>query len=80
MRILMSVLLCLMMSVPSATAQSAGEARLPPVTGEAENLPIIQFVTYRLNSPGSNGADWGFVVDIHLLRHKGTQPPCICSL
>jgi hypothetical protein len=63
----------LFLSAQSAAAQSSGEVRLPAVTGEAENVgpPIIQSVTYRLNSPGPGGFDWRLTIDIHFIAPQG---------
>jgi hypothetical protein len=73
--------LILVLSTLGAAAQSSGEVRLPPVTGEAENWgpPVIQSLTYRSYSPvpngdgflWGNGADWGFAYDFHFIAPEG---------
>ena len=71
MKVVLSLIFSLVKSSQIAAAQSAGEVTFPPVVGDAGNLPVIQFVTYRMYSPGPNGADWEFIADIHFIAPQG---------
>jgi hypothetical protein len=71
MRVVLLLIFGLVLSAQSAAAQSDGEVRLPAVTGEADNPPVIQSITYRLYSPGPVGEDWDFHGDFHFMASQG---------